>query len=70
MSIEGIRNGNLFRKGFREKWYVKGKGLDLGAAVDLDRTSHRRGGAFPYKHLLSTSPGGVCVFEVCGVFVF
>ena len=27
LSIEGIRKGDLFR----EKWYIKGKGLDLGA---------------------------------------
>ena len=54
LSIEGIRKGYLFRKGFRKKWYVKdtSKGLDLGAAADL----HRR--ASPNKHLLSTSPGG------------
>ena len=27
LSIEGIQKGYLFR----EKWYIKGKGLDLGA---------------------------------------
>ena len=58
MSIEGIPKGYLFRKGFRKKWYVKAKGLDLAAEVDLHRTALRRGGASPYKHLLSTSPGG------------
>ena len=39
---------SLYTKGLiREKWYIKGKGLDLG-----------RGGASPYKNLLSTPPGG------------
>ena len=41
LSVEGIRKGYLFR----EKWYIKGKGLDLGAAPP------------PHKNLLSTSPG-------------
>ena len=40
LSIEGIRKGNVFR----EKWYIKGLGVGP------------RGGAFPYKHLLSTDP--------------
>ena len=40
LSIEGVRKGYLFR----EKWYIKGKGVGP------------RGGASPYKNLL-TPPG-------------
>ena len=46
LSIEGIRKGDFFR----EKWYIKGWGVGP------------RGGASPYKHFLSTRPGGVWGF--------
>jgi len=41
LSIEGIRKGYFFR----EKWYLKGYGVGP------------RGGACPYKNLLSNPPG-------------
>ena len=41
LSLEGIRKGYLFR----EKWYIKGKGVGP------------RGGASPYKNSLSTHRG-------------
>ena len=43
-SIEGIRNGYLFR----EKWYIKG----------LRGWNSRGGGTSQYKNLLSTTPPG------------
>ena len=48
LSIEGIRKGYLFR----EKWYIKEQGVGP------------RGGASPYKHLLST-PRGVLSGAMC-----
>ena len=49
-NIEGIRKGYLFR----EKWYVKGKGLDLGGppppgSFPLVITTSRPPRAFPLE---------------------